>query len=198
MAKQDKLISFTVPTELEFSMIDGRNGCFPIQKLYLWESHDHRHVYIDGIGKRGVSIRGGLRVTMDCFYEAARRFIHEYSRLDRAQPAPDDCAIDAEGFCTTHNKVHLRESAQAMEVPAGEQTVLAEWGMRCPQCNSDDSIDIQMHVFGRLLPDGTDVSEPDDGSHDWDKDSLAVCAECQFAGTVSDFEVDEKGAGHGS
>jgi hypothetical protein len=71
------LIDLKVPTDPEMSRVDGRNGMFRIEQLYIWESVDHRHVYIDGIGKRNVAIRGGLRVSMECFAEVCRQFLHE-------------------------------------------------------------------------------------------------------------------------
>lgn len=72
-------------------------------------------------------------------------------------------------------------------------TVAEEWNMRCPQCCGDDAIDIQMHVWGRLSAQGTDVTEPDDGSHDWDNECPARCAACNFTGTVGDFVLAQEG-----
>jgi len=151
MPKRDDLIEFTTPTDPELSIIDGRNGMFHITQLHVWESHDHVHVYLDGIGKRGLGIHGGLRVTKECFANACRTFLDEYGNQMRAKnvgrkhtdncgrtgrPAvvmnckmdcgcwchqPTDCAIDTEGFCQICQKVHLRERAAVMEVPAGEK-----------------------------------------------------------------------------
>jgi hypothetical protein len=114
-------------------------------------------------------------------------------------PREDKCRS-----CGAHVGWVMREEGDAMALDecehckdyGGERTVLAQWGLRCPQCKRDDSIDIQMRLFGRLYPDGTDDFEPGDGPPEWDKNSLAVCAACQFAGMVSDFEANEKGAGH--
>lgn len=96
MPKRDKLIEFTTPTDPELSVIDGRNGTYHINKLYVWESHYHRHVYIEGIGKRGVSIKGGLRVTMDCFTNACRQFLDEY---EKRFPVERLCAAHGDACC---------------------------------------------------------------------------------------------------
>ena len=91
-----KLIEFTIPTDPELSVIDGRNGCFRIQKLYVWESHDHHHVYIDGIGRRGIAIKGGLRVTIECFASACRQFLDEY---EKRFPQEKLCAPHGDACC---------------------------------------------------------------------------------------------------
>src|SRR5437899_13056424 len=80
MRKRDDLIDFITPTDPGLSIIDGRNGMFHIKELHVWESHDHIHVYLDGIGKRGLAIRGGLRVTKNCFYKTCFTFLKEWSR----------------------------------------------------------------------------------------------------------------------
>lgn len=254
-----KLIEFTIPTDPELSVIDGRNGCFRIQKLYVWESHDHRHVYIDGIGRRGIVIKGGLRVTLECFKQACLNFQKETAHRDGferyRQAAKNlhhregeieidndavvskgndngayvqawvwvsdedleleklaaigkirtDCEINAEGFCETHQTVHLRERAAEMGIPAAAErceripdeevddpkTVLQAWNMRCPKCKSDESIEISANVYVRLKPDGTDIFDTHNGDHEWDNDSTAYCAACGFSGTVRDFEKGE-------
>jgi hypothetical protein len=118
-----------------------------------------------------------------------------------------DCQIDGQGFCRTHQRVHLRERAVEMGIPAaaercqrisdeeadGRSTVAHEWNMRCPQCKSDESIDISAIVYVRLKPEGTDIADAHNGDHDWDNDSTAYCAACGFAGTVRAFEIDKEG-----
>jgi hypothetical protein len=119
----DSLIDIIVPTGAEFSTIQGRNGTFRITKLRVWESHDHTHIYLDGLGKRQVAIRGGLRVTKECFEEICRRYLnHVRGYVLRKKPESDDdgCRINPEDFCETCQTVHLRERVAAMEVPAGE------------------------------------------------------------------------------
>jgi hypothetical protein len=184
--------------------VDGRNGMFHIQKLYIWESVDHEHVYLEGIGKRGVSIRGGFLVTKDCFTDVCREFLGARARhagvgKDHETFSPaDDCQINEEGFCKTHQKVHLREQAADMEIPAGN-SVTKEWNMRCPQCCSDEGIEICCNIWARLHTDGTTTDDTQDGSHEWNAESPARCRRCDFSGTVLDFEtvVDDEERSNG-
>ncbi len=60
--------------------------------------------------------------------------------------------------------------------------------MTCPKCGRDDHIDIAATVWVRLTPDGTDIDGPKDGSHEWEPDSVAMCAACSYSGEVKDFE----------
>jgi hypothetical protein len=296
---------------------------FHIQKLYIWESVDHEHVYLNGIGKRGVSIRGGLLVTKECFLQACTIFMREFAKRDAGnQPyreaarklhhregeieiddwpmvsaggdpgayvaawvwvsdedleleklaaldtpsgvAPaeqktpvikrfkmvcsecgservlkdayaiwsveeqewilhstydhadceecggeckvkeivaDDCQMNAEGFCSTHQKVHLRESSAAMGIPAAAESservdddspsVLKEWNMRCPECCSDEEIEICCNIWARLHTDGTTTDDTQDGSHEWNTENPAKCRRCDFSGKVLDFEIEQ-------
>jgi hypothetical protein len=119
---ETQLIDIIVPTDLEWSVITGRNGTFPIGKLRVWESHDHTNLYIEGIGKRGFAIRGGLRVTKECFEEISRRYLNQvrgYVLWKNLESEDDGCRINPKGFCETCQTIHLRERAAAMEIPAG-------------------------------------------------------------------------------
>ncbi len=71
-------------------------------------------------------------------------------------------------------------------------TVRDEWEMECPSCESDESIEIVMKVWGLLVADGTDLDAADDGTHTWDDDSSARCTECDFSGTAKDFKIKEE------
>jgi hypothetical protein len=68
-------------------------------------------------------------------------------------------------------------------------TVFEEWEMRCPQCDRDDHIDVCVNVWVRLCPDGTYIDAAD---HEWDQDSLALCARCSFSGSVRDFQITDE------
>jgi hypothetical protein len=242
--------------------VDGRNGMFHIQKLYIWESVDHNHVYLEGIGKRGLSIRGGFLVTKECLANACREFLAELARpsgvVSAEQKTPvikrfkmvcsecgseqvlkdayaiwsveeqewilhstydhadceecggeckvkeivaDDCQMNAEGFCSTHQKVHLRESSAAMGIPAAAEgservddnppSVFKEWNMRCPECCSDEEIEICCNIWARLHTDGTTTDDTQDGSHEWNPESPAKCRRCDFSGKVLDFEIEQ-------
>ena len=64
-------------------------------------------------------------------------------------------------------------------------------GCTCPMCHSGENLQIQVSRFVELWPDGTG---DDDGNSEWDDNSFAKCASCDWAGTVADFvteEVDE-------
>ena len=52
-------------------------------------------------------------------------------------------------------------------------TVEEQWGVCCPNCGRDDQLDVAALVFVRLTPDGTDVDDAVDGSHEWD-DEIAT------------------------
>jgi hypothetical protein len=172
--RRDDLIDLKVPTDLEGSHVDGRNGMFHIQQLYIWESVDHTHVYLEGIGKRGYAIRGGLLVSIECFAESCRQFLRERelkkTRENLAQIGP---AV-----------------AERERIPEGDpKTVFEEWKMRCPQCCSDEGIEIQADVWVRLHHDGTTTDDTQDGGHEWSAQSPAQCRRCDFSGTVLDFEI---------
>jgi hypothetical protein len=78
-----------------------------------------------------------------------------------------------------------------MEQKQDTPTVKDNWQMRCPQCGSDEAIDIQVEVMVRLLPDGTDADQAANTHQNWHEDSSAECA-CGFSGSVRDFSVDSK------
>ena len=73
-------------------------------------------------------------------------------------------------------------------------TVASTHGMSCPKCGSDDSIRVPISVWADLLPQGSDA----DGDHEWDHDSPAYCAVCDYGAnsydkvTVADFTIDGK------
>ncbi len=66
--------------------------------------------------------------------------------------------------------------------------VAEEWKMRCPQCNSDQFINISPSVWVKLLWTRLFPSR----SPDWHASS-ATCGGCGFAGAVADFKINETG-----
>lgn len=68
-------------------------------------------------------------------------------------------------------------------------TVREEWEMACPDCESDEAIDIYATVSVRLCPNGTDADESSDGGSEWADDSNAVCQNCGKEGKVSEFRL---------
>ena len=65
------------------------------------------------------------------------------------------------------------------------------FNMRCPKCGCETQIDIQALVLVRLTADGTDADITGCGDHYWTDDSPAICAACDYTGTVKHFEIDE-------
>jgi hypothetical protein len=113
---QSKKIDIIVETDPEFSYVVGRNGLYWITNLKVRECAAGPHVYILGIGKRGHEIRGGFMVTKECFEEVCRQYLNQPLGYDA------DCEINTDGFCNTHQFVHLRERAEAMGVPAAAES----------------------------------------------------------------------------
>lgn len=61
--------------------------------------------------------------------------------------------------------------------------------MRCPACRESSGIDVSAQVWVRLVRDGTDADESQDGSHEWADDSPARCTGCDYTGKVADFKT---------
>jgi hypothetical protein len=66
-------------------------------------------------------------------------------------------------------------------------SVRSIFGLCCPQCNSDQHLQIQVSTMADLSADG---SEPT-GDQEWQKDSFIRCRSCNHTGTVKDFTVQE-------
>jgi hypothetical protein len=81
---------------------------------------------------------------------------------------------------------HCHERSEEMS------TVAKEWNMRCPECGKDDRIEIQAAVWVLLRPDGTDMTDVRDGSHEWGQYDNAQCVNCDYRGRVKDFEITEQ------
>lgn len=67
------------------------------------------------------------------------------------------------------------------DLPRGEGCIE---GMRCPKCGNFERFKIVGTQLYRVSADGTDDAG---GEIEWDNDSLAVCPDCSFQGTVGDF-----------
>jgi hypothetical protein len=63
--------------------------------------------------------------------------------------------------------------------------------IRCPKCRSTDQIDIAATVWLRVMEDGTDADQSENGDHDFEPTSPATCNACGFAGRVQDFEEED-------
>jgi len=174
------LVNIIVPTGGEFSTVEGRNGMFRITKLRVWESHDHENIYVEGIGKREIAIRGGLRVTKECFEEVCRRYLnHERGYvLQKKSESEDGCRINPEGFCETCQTVQLRERAAAMEVPAGEKIE----PYHLVEC--DKSFCRTCHGKAMLLC--SDLATP----------AFYICWSCRMVAEVGVGPIQKEGASH--
>lgn len=66
-----------VATDPEVSLITGRNGTFALTALEIeeWQMQGIRVLEIKGIGARYEPIKGGLRVTAECFEEMCWRYL---------------------------------------------------------------------------------------------------------------------------
>lgn len=66
-----------VPTDSEHSIIAGRNGYFDITALSVeeWQMGSVMVVELRGHGKRGLTIKGGMRVTAECFEQMCRDYL---------------------------------------------------------------------------------------------------------------------------
>ena len=73
------------------------------------------------------------------------------------------------------------------DISANPRTVREAWQMQCPKCRADNEIDITAMVDVRLMPDGSDTYESEDGNHYWDDTSPATCGGCGFHGPAREF-----------
>ena len=65
-------------------------------------------------------------------------------------------------------------------------TVRQIYGLACPRCDYDETLDIQIFCMARVTSQG---SEPF-GDHEWDEDSFCRCPNCNRTGDVSEFRID--------
>ncbi len=63
--------------------------------------------------------------------------------------------------------------------------------LRCPQCGSNDTLDINANIWVRLTDDGTDPDLAASRDHEWDDASHIRCASCGHSGKVGDFHPNE-------
>lgn len=65
-----------VPEEKqERSLIEGRNGCAKLTAVSLWTDREGLWVYINGIGQRGIAVRGGLNFPVELMDEIAEKWL---------------------------------------------------------------------------------------------------------------------------
>lgn len=77
-------------------------------------------------------------------------------------------------------------------------TVKDSWGMVCPSCGEDDSLEIAATIWVRLFDNGTDTDEATCHDHEWSDDSACKCASCDWTGTVAAATVRDDSDWSGS
>ena len=65
-------------------MITGRNGTFDITGVSIWDGNGK--CFIDGIGKRGNAIKGGLMLPSDKMDELAFKWLEERDYVVSVKP----------------------------------------------------------------------------------------------------------------
>jgi hypothetical protein len=93
MKAKTKTIVVDADTE---GFITGRNGTFDITKVVLTQTHSGSlEVLIDGVGKRGKFLNGGLRVTVAAMDELCEKWLKERGKLkmsDSDRQTIQECA----------------------------------------------------------------------------------------------------------
>jgi hypothetical protein len=63
-------------------------------------------------------------------------------------------------------------------------------GVKCPKCGQEDLFKIAASVIGEVCDDGT---EDQDGGYEWDQQAFCQCCECDHAGKLADFTIENWG-----
>ena len=63
--------------------------------------------------------------------------------------------------------------------------------LRCPVCGKSGEIDVNASIWARVTEDSTDAYLSHDGTHEWDDNSPARCANCTHSGKVGEFHQNE-------
>lgn len=58
-------------------------------------------------------------------------------------------------------------------------------GVACPSCGQEDRFKIVARIMCEVTDDG---SEPIDGNHEWDDESVCVCPDCDHTGILKEFQ----------
>lgn len=65
-------------------------------------------------------------------------------------------------------------------------TVASEFGICCPNCGSDEHMQVEIKTLADLSADGTDPGP----EHEWDDDSYIRCDGCEWQGTVGQCRAE--------
>jgi xylose isomerase len=70
--------------------------------------------------------------------------------------------------------------------------------MKCPECGTENEIDVQACVWVRLCYDGTDIFDAHSGDHEWNDNSAAICCACAHEATVREFRKPAETSNEGT
>lgn len=80
----------SVEIKTDHAYIQGRNGYWEITAINIW--WDDRYVHIDGVGKRGIPINGGLdRILPRNMDTLCQSYLDARRATDPATTEPEDC-----------------------------------------------------------------------------------------------------------
>ena len=65
-------------------------------------------------------------------------------------------------------------------------SVKEQYNMKCPECDRDDALQVEITVMADLSDEGTEPA----GDHEWDSDSFCRCNECGWSGKVKDAQAE--------
>ena len=66
-------------------------------------------------------------------------------------------------------------------------SVRDQWGLACPNCASDEYLQVQVTVMANLSVEGSDPCS----DQVWEDDSFIRCRSCFHTGTVKSFGIEE-------
>jgi hypothetical protein len=66
-------------------------------------------------------------------------------------------------------------------------TVRETWGYACPNCKSDEHLQVELTTMANLMADGTDPV----GDQEWDENSFMRCTNCNHDDKAARFYPEE-------
>lgn len=64
--------------------------------------------------------------------------------------------------------------------------------LQCPHCGNRYCLEVVIECWAAVTDDGTDTTEPDDGSHTWNEKSSCHCTACGFMSEAGAFLPEGK------
>lgn len=65
-------------------------------------------------------------------------------------------------------------------------SVRETWNMECPECKSDEHLEVTVQISARLTGEGTILI---DGDHEWDENSYCFCRRCFWGESAATFQI---------